>query len=65
MPSQNEVAAAILVQIIVDHHPQLQAEVRENQPEAKQLAEVLVPYTRLCWKGLNHNPRDRFGGPAS
>jgi len=44
MQSQNEVAAAILVQILVDHHPQLQAEIRQDQSEPKPLAVVLIPY---------------------
>jgi len=44
MQTPNEVAAAILVQTLVDHHPQLQAENRQDQPEPKALAQVLVPY---------------------
>jgi hypothetical protein len=44
MQTLNEVAAAILVQTLVDHHPQLQAEIREDQPEPKALAGILVPY---------------------
>jgi hypothetical protein len=40
----NEVAAAILVQTLVDHHPSLQADIRQDQPDPKQLAQVLVPY---------------------
>jgi hypothetical protein len=44
MQTPNEVAAAILVQTLVDHHPQLQAEIREDQPESQTLARVLVPY---------------------
>jgi hypothetical protein len=44
MQTPNEVAAAILVQTLVDHHPQLQAEIREDQPEPQTLARVLVPY---------------------
>jgi hypothetical protein len=44
MQSPNEVAAAILVQTLVDHHPQLQAEIRQDQPEPRSLAQVLVPY---------------------
>jgi hypothetical protein len=38
------VAAAILVQTLVDHHPQLQAEIRQDQPDPKPLAQALVPY---------------------
>lgn len=44
MQAPNEIAAAILVQTLVDHHPQLQAEIREDQPDPKTLAQVLVPY---------------------
>jgi hypothetical protein len=44
MQTPNEVAAAILVQTLVDHHPSLQAEIRQDQPDPKQLAQVLVPY---------------------
>lgn len=44
MPTRNEVAAAILVQTLVDHHPQLQAEIRQDQPEPKSLAQILLPY---------------------
>jgi hypothetical protein len=40
----SEVAAAILVQTAVDHHPHLQAEIREQQPEPQSIAEMLVPY---------------------
>lgn len=44
MQTPNEVAAAILVQTLADHHPQLQAEIRNDLPEPKPLAQVLVPY---------------------
>jgi len=44
MQSPNEVAAAILVQTLVDHHPQLQAEIRQDQPEPKPLAQILMPF---------------------
>jgi len=40
----NAVAAAILVQTLVDHHPQLQADIRQDQPEPKALAQVLMPF---------------------
>ena len=46
MQTPSEVAAAILVQILVDHHPQLQAEIRQDLPDPKPLAQVLVPYYR-------------------
>ena len=46
MQTPNEIAAAILVQTLVDHHPQLQAEIRQDQPDHKSLAQVLVPYHR-------------------
>ncbi len=44
MQSPSEIAAAILVQTLVDHHPQLQAEIRQDQPEPKPLAQVLIPF---------------------
>ena len=44
MRAPNEIAAAILVQTIVDHHPHLQAEIRAEQPEPAGVAEMLVPY---------------------
>jgi hypothetical protein len=44
MQSPNEVAAAILVQTLVDHHPQLQADIRQDQPDPKALAQVLAPF---------------------
>jgi hypothetical protein len=44
MQTPNEVAAAILVQTLVDHHPQLQADIRQDQPDPKTLAQVLVPF---------------------
>ena len=44
MQTPNEVAAAILVQTLVDHHPQLQAEIRQDLPDPKPLASILVPY---------------------
>ena len=44
MQTPNEVAAAILLQTLVNHHPQLQAEIRQDQPEPKPLAQVLMPF---------------------
>jgi hypothetical protein len=44
MQIPSEIAAAILVQTLVDHHPQLQAEIRQDPPEPEALAKVLVPY---------------------
>lgn len=44
MQTPNEAAAAILVQTLVDHHPQLQAEIRQDQPDPKALAQILVPF---------------------
>ena len=44
MQTTNEVAAAILLQILVDHHPQLQANIRQDQPEPKDLAQILMPF---------------------
>ena len=56
MQTPTEVAAAILVQTLVDHHPQLQAEIREDQPEPKALAKVLVPYYRAILDELSAKP---------
>ena len=44
MQTPNEVAAAILVQTLVDHHPQLQAKIHREQIDPQPLARVLVPY---------------------
>jgi hypothetical protein len=44
MQIPSEIAAAILVQTLVDHHPQLQAEIRQDQPDPKPLAQILVPF---------------------
>ena len=35
MQTASEIAAALLIQTLVDHHLQLQAEIRQDQPEAK------------------------------
>lgn len=48
-----EIAAAILVQTLVDHHPQLQAEIREDQPEPQPLAKLLVPYYKAILDELH------------
>jgi hypothetical protein len=56
MQTANEVAAAILVQTLVNHHPQLQAEIRENQPEPKPLAEILMPYYKAMLDEMNSEP---------
>lgn len=53
MQPPNEIAAAILVQTLVDHHPQLQAEIRQDQPEPKPLAQVLVPYYKAMLDEMN------------
>jgi hypothetical protein len=53
MQTPNEIAAAILVQTLVDHHPQLQAEIREDQPDPKPLAQVLVPYYKAMLDEIN------------
>lgn len=52
MQAPNEIAAAILVQTLVDHHPQLQAEIREDQPDPKTLAQVLAPYYKAILEEL-------------
>jgi hypothetical protein len=44
MQTPNEVAAAILLQTLLNHHPQLQAEIRQDQPEPKPLAQILMPF---------------------
>ena len=53
MRASAEIAAAILVQTLVDHHPQLQAEIRQDQPEPTPLAEILVPYYKAVLKEMN------------
>jgi hypothetical protein len=52
MESPNEVAAAILLQTLVDHHPQLQAEIREDMPEPKALAATLIPYYKAVLEAM-------------
>jgi hypothetical protein len=54
--TEREIAAAILVQTLVDHHPQLQAEIRQDQPEPKPLAQVLVPYYKAMLEELRLIP---------
>lgn len=44
MQTPNEIAAAILLQTIVDHHPHLQAQIREEQSEPESIASALLPY---------------------
>ena len=44
MENPKEVAAAILVRAIVDHHPSLQAEIRSERPEPESVAEMIVPF---------------------
>lgn len=56
MQTSNEVAAAILVQTLVNHHPQLQAEIREDQPDPKPLAQILVPYYKAMLDAMNADP---------
>lgn len=56
MQIANEVAAAILVQALVDHHPQLQAEIREDQPDPKSLARVLVPFHKAMLEEMTSKP---------
>jgi len=52
MQIQNEIAAALLVQSLVDHHPQLQAEIRQDQPEPGPLAKLIAPYYRAMLEEL-------------
>jgi hypothetical protein len=51
----NELAAAILVQTLVDHHPQLQAEIRQDQSEPKLLAQLSVPYKAMLDEMNSHS----------
>ena len=44
MQTPNAIAAAILLQTLVNHHPQLQADIRQDRPEPKDLAQVLMPF---------------------
>jgi hypothetical protein len=52
-PSSNEVAAAILLQTVIDHHPHLQAEIREQQPEPEAVAHMLVPFYKAMLEKMN------------
>ncbi len=56
MQTPNEVAAAILVQTLVDHHPQLQAEIRQDQPDPKALAQIVV----LFYKAILDEMKNPF-----
>lgn len=56
MNTPTEIAAAILVQTLVDHHPQLQAEIRQDQPEPKPLGEMIMPY----YKAVLEEMRSQF-----
>jgi len=56
MQNTNEVAAAILVQTLVDHHPALQAEIRENQPDPESVARVLVPFYKAMLAEMTSGP---------
>jgi hypothetical protein len=53
MQTPNEVAAAILVQTLVDHRPELQAEIRQDQRDPKPLAQVLMPYYKAMLDEMN------------
>jgi len=52
METPHEVAAAILIQTLVDHHPQLQGENREDPPEPKPPASILVPYYKAMLEAI-------------
>ena len=56
MQTPNEIAAAILIQTLVDHHPQLQAEIREVPPDPKPLAEVIVPFYKAILDEMKSAP---------
>jgi hypothetical protein len=51
--SSNEVAAAILLQTVIDHHPHLQAEIREQAPEPEAVALMLVPFYKAMLEKMN------------
>lgn len=51
MQTANEITAALLVQTLVDHHPQLQAEIRQDQPGPRPQGQVLAPYCAAMLEG--------------
>jgi hypothetical protein len=53
MQTPNGVAAAILMQTLIADHPQVHAEIRQDQPDPKPLAQVLVPHYKAMNGGRN------------
>lgn len=61
MQTANEITAALLVQTLVDHHPQLQAEIRQDQPGPRPQAQVLAPYCAAMLEALKSTVRAARG----
>jgi hypothetical protein len=59
MQASNEVAAAILVQTLVDHHPTLQATIREEVPDPKPLAQLIILFYKAIVEEMASNPSER------
>jgi hypothetical protein len=59
MQTSNEVAAAILVQTLVDHHPTLQATIREGVPDPKPLAQLLAQFYKAMVEEMTSNSSER------
>ena len=57
-----EVAAAILVKTLADHHPTLQAMIREEVPDPRPLAQLLVPFYRAI---LEEVESDKAASPGA
>ena len=62
MATSKEVAAAILVQTLADHHPTLQAMIREELPDPRPLAQLLVPFYRAM---LEEVESDKASSPEA
>jgi hypothetical protein len=56
MQTPNDIVDAILIQTLVDHHPQLQAEIGEVPPDPKPLAEVIVPLYKAILDEMKSAP---------
>jgi hypothetical protein len=52
MATSNEIAAALLLQTLADHHPSLQAIIRDEMPEPRPLARLIVPFYQAILEEL-------------
>jgi hypothetical protein len=61
MATSKEVAAAILVKTLADHHPTLQAMIREEVPDPRPLAQLLVPFYRAMLEEVESDKAESQG----